>query len=61
MIREMAIENEYDGHVMFQAPANHKVELRFVDKFGVYANIHGVCFHWVEVNYGRHFGSPGPR
>jgi len=60
-MREMAIEKEYDGHVVFQAPANHKVKLRFVDEFGVFADADGQCAHWVEVNYGKHFGSPGPR
>jgi len=27
----------------------------------VYAHVQGQCHHWVEVQYSKHFGSPGPR
>ncbi|KAK2188834.1 hypothetical protein NP493_122g04004 [Ridgeia piscesae] len=54
-------ENKQECNWLLSAPANHTVELRFEDEFGLYAHTQGQCYHWVEVHYGKHFGSPGPR
>ncbi|KAK2188835.1 hypothetical protein NP493_122g04028 [Ridgeia piscesae] len=54
-------ENKQECNWLLSAPANHTVELRFVDDFHLFAHTQGQCYHWVEVHYSKHFGSPGPR
>ncbi|KAK2188838.1 hypothetical protein NP493_122g05011 [Ridgeia piscesae] len=54
-------KNKQECNWLISAPPNHTVELRFKDEFGVYAHTQGECFHWVEVNFAKNFGSPGAR
>ena len=46
---------------MLQAPRDLRIQLEFVNDFGLYFHNAETCFHWVEVKYDGVFSNNGPR